>query len=104
MDKKNIAIISLILAKVSGIAGVVLGFSSGITRLMGGGLLGLAAILLVNCFIFCLLEMKNSNAANEQEDTFQKNILKLQNILKLTKLELEGLQAKRDLAKFMSKM
>jgi len=104
MDKKNIAIISLILAKVSGIAGVVLGFTSGITRLMGGGLLGLAAVFLVNCFIFCILEMKKNNSVDEQEDALQKNILKLQNTLKLTKLELEGLQAKRDLAKFMSKM
>lgn len=104
MNKKNIAIISLILGKIAGILGVILGFSFGITRMIGGGLLVLAILLIVNCIIFCVLEMKQNNKINKEEDLLKSNLYKLQNTLRMTKLELEGLRAKKDLVKFMSKM
>ena len=98
------AIISLILGKIAGILGVILGFSFGITRMIGGGLLVLAILLIVNCIIFCVLEMKQNNKINKEEDLLKSNLYKLQNTLRMTKLELEGLRAKKDLVKFMSKM
>lgn len=102
--KKNFAIISLIIAKVLGITGVVLGFSSGILRIFGGTLLGFSALAIVSCIVFCLIDLKEQNKKSEEEDNLTRSLNKLRNTLKITKLELEGLQAKRDLAQFMTKM